>query len=78
MPFDIDNTNKFPIRIPDATDLTDGLMTAADKAALDACARHRDRSIKTYDACMYCNGPRPSVDIDGVYAHKKCHKENCR
>lgn len=35
MPFIIDNTNKYPIVIPDATEQFAGLMSAADKVKLD-------------------------------------------
>lgn len=38
-----------------------------------ACARHADPTIRAFAACMYCSGPRPTVDIDGSFAHKKCH-----
>ena len=40
-----------------------------------ACSRHKDPTVKTYDACMYCSGPvrRGSLDIDGTFAHKSCH-----
>lgn len=40
-----------------------------------ACLRHADPSIKGYAACMYCGGKRPSLLIDGEFAHKKCHDE---
>lgn len=40
-----------------------------------ACTRHADPTIKAFAACVYCNGPRPSLDIDGEFAHKKCHIE---
>ena len=43
-----------------------------------ACARHRDPTIKSYAACSYCLGPRPTLDIDGDLAHKKCHEEASR
>lgn len=47
---------------------------------LPACPRHADHRIGTFDACIYCNGPvrAGSVDIDGEFAHVKCHKEACR
>lgn len=38
-----------------------------------ACNRHADPSIKAYAACMFCSGPRPSIVIDGDFAHKGCH-----
>jgi len=42
-----------------------------------ACRRHFDPSIKTYDACIYCDGPvrAGSLEIDRKFAHAKCHKE---
>lgn len=42
-----------------------------------ACARHRDPSIKTFAACMYCNEPvrKGSASVDGQHAHKSCHRE---
>ena len=42
-----------------------------------ACARHADPTIKVYAACMYCNGAvrKNSLDVDGDFAHAKCHKE---
>ena len=43
-----------------------------------ACARHADPTIKAVAACMYCSGPRPTLDIDGDFAHKKCHAEACQ
>ena len=45
-----------------------------------ACRRHRDPTIKTFEACMYCSGPvrRGSVDIDDEFAHKSCHEEASR
>jgi hypothetical protein len=41
-----------------------------------ACPRHYDPTIKTYDACMYCNDPirKGSVDVDADFAHKACQK----
>jgi hypothetical protein len=38
-----------------------------------ACDRHRDSAIRTYHACVYCLGPRPSLTIDLDLAHKSCH-----
>lgn len=38
-----------------------------------ACKRHADPSIKAYAACMFCSGPRPSLVVDGDFAHKSCH-----
>jgi hypothetical protein len=40
-----------------------------------ACGKHKDPTIKTYDACMYCDGPirRGSLDVDRDFAHKSCH-----
>lgn len=45
-----------------------------------ACRRHRDPTIKTYDACIFCNGPvrKGSVVIDGEFAHKSCYTEQTR
>lgn len=42
-----------------------------------ACRRHADPSIETYAACMYCDGPvrAGSLEIDGNFAHAKCHRE---
>jgi hypothetical protein len=44
-----------------------------------ACKRHADPRIATYDACQYCNGPvqKGSLDIDGLFAHQKCHEQVC-
>ena len=38
-----------------------------------ACKRHADPSIKAFVACMFCSGARPSLMIDGDFAHKGCH-----
>jgi len=38
-----------------------------------ACKRHADPSIRSYVACMFCSGPRPTLLIDGSFAHKGCH-----
>ena len=40
-----------------------------------ACKRHADPTIRTYDACIYCNGlvRKGSLTIDGDFAHKSCH-----
>ncbi len=42
-----------------------------------ACKRHADPTSLTFDACIYCSGPvrKDSLDIDGEFAHKSCHKE---
>jgi hypothetical protein len=40
-----------------------------------ACLRHRDPAIRAYAACMFCSGPRPTLVIDGDFAHVKCHTE---
>ena len=40
-----------------------------------ACKRHADPTIKAHKACMYCSGPRPTLLIDGDFAHKSCHDE---
>lgn len=42
-----------------------------------ACKRHADPWIKVFEACIYCNGPvrNGSLDIDGEFAHKKCHEQ---
>jgi hypothetical protein len=40
-----------------------------------ACRRHADPRIKAYAACVYCSGPRPTLLIDGQFAHKGCHAE---
>ena len=45
-----------------------------------ACGRHADPTIKTYDACIYCDGPvkTGSLVVDTDFAHKKCHHaESC-
>lgn len=38
-----------------------------------ACKRHADPTIKAFAACMFCSGARPSLVIDGDFAHKSCH-----
>lgn len=45
-----------------------------------ACKRHADHTILTYEACMYCDGPIRigSLDIDGSFAHAKCHRRESR
>jgi hypothetical protein len=43
-----------------------------------ACTRHRWPSIRTYNACMYCHGPRPLFDCDGTFHHMTCHVEASR
>ena len=45
-----------------------------------ACARHRDPTIKTYEACIFCDGPvrRGSAVVDEDFAHKSCLKEESR
>lgn len=40
-----------------------------------ACERHADPTIMAYAACMLCTGARPSLVIDGDFAHKRCHAE---
>lgn len=42
-----------------------------------ACARHADPTLWAVAVCMYCDGPNPSLDVDGDFAHKKCHAEAC-
>lgn len=41
-----------------------------------ACSRHADPWVKIYKACTYCDGPvrKGSVDVDGLFAHKRCHE----
>jgi len=41
----------------------------------EACARHADPSIKTFPACIFCSGPRPTRVIDGDFAHLGCLRE---
>ena len=45
-----------------------------------ACTRHKDPSIKTYEACIFCNGPvrKGSVTIDGDFAHQACARVESR
>ena len=45
-----------------------------------ACGRHADPTIPSFDACFYCSTPvrKGSIDIDGEHAHKSCHREACR
>ena len=43
-----------------------------------ACTRHADPTIKAYVACMYCSGPRPTLLIEGTFAHKGCYREDVR
>lgn len=40
-----------------------------------ACKRHADPRIKTFDACMYCDGAvrKGALVVDGDFAHKQCH-----
>lgn len=40
-----------------------------------ACPRHADPTIKAHPACMFCSGPRPTLLIDGDFAHKGCHSK---
>lgn len=47
-------------------------------AMVPACGRHRDPSIKTFDACIYCGAPvrKGSVSLGpNEYAHAKCERE---
>lgn len=37
-----------------------------------ACARHADPTIRVFEACVFCSGPRPTRDIDGQLAHLGC------
>jgi hypothetical protein len=52
----------------------------AEGAYMPACERHRNLTIRTYDACIYCNGQvrKGSLSIDGEFAHKSCHAEASR
>jgi hypothetical protein len=43
-----------------------------------ACGRHADPAIMAYAACMFCSGARPTISIDGDFAHKGCHAEMVR
>jgi hypothetical protein len=45
-----------------------------------ACSRHSDPKIPCFHGCIYCNGPvrKGSCKIDTDYAHKNCHKAECR
>jgi hypothetical protein len=43
-----------------------------------ACKRHADPRVKAYAACTYCSGSRPTLLIDGSFAHKGCHAEAVR
>lgn len=36
-----------------------------------ACARHADPAIKSYAACVFCSGARPTLTIDGDFARKR-------
>ena len=40
-----------------------------------ACKRHADPTIRAFAACMFCSGARPSIVIDGDFAHKGCHEK---
>jgi hypothetical protein len=40
-----------------------------------ACKRHADASIRAFAACVFCSGARPSLVIDGDFAHRACHAE---
>lgn len=45
-----------------------------------ACPRHADPAVRSFAACAYCLGPlrRGSLDVDGMFAHKRCHQEASR
>lgn len=43
-----------------------------------ACQRHADPTIPSYAACFMCDGPRPSLLIEGDFAHKSCHEAAVR
>lgn len=43
-----------------------------------ACKRHADPTIRCFAACLFCSGPRPTLLIDGDFAHKGCHAEAVR
>ena len=43
-----------------------------------ACKRHADPTIRAYAACVFCSGTRPTLTIDGDFAHKGCHAEAVR
>jgi hypothetical protein len=38
-----------------------------------ACRRHADPTLRAFAACCFCSGARPSLVIDGQFAHKSCH-----
>lgn len=44
------------------------------------CKRHADPTIRTFAACVYCSNPvrSGSVEVDGNFAHAKCHAEACK
>lgn len=46
----------------------------------NACTRHRDPTIQTYNACVKCMGPtrKGSLDVGGQNWHRKCHEEECK
>ena len=52
------------------------------RRVVPACTRHRDpdRGEHLLKNCIYCDQPvrAGSLDIDGFYAHKKCHREACQ
>jgi hypothetical protein len=43
-----------------------------------ACRRHADPRIKVSSLCSYCDGPRPTLDVDGNYAHARCERDASR
>lgn len=71
MPFVIRNDNYFPIVIPDATEQTDGLMSAADKTKLDGLAPGGGsappaNSVQTSDGTGGFLGSADFTFVDGV------------
>jgi hypothetical protein len=49
-------------------------VTLHNGAKEAACERHADPTIKAAFLCIYCDGPNPTSSVDGMYAHRKCHK----
>ena len=60
-----------------AVGLCDRRKHYVEDALVPACERHADPTVKCYEACFYCNGQarKGSLDIEGNFAHAKCHRE---
>lgn len=44
-----------------------------------ACGRHAEPSLTAQVVCMYCSEPvRGGIKVDGMVAHRDCHREACQ